>query len=450
MNDPLTIIVIDDDNAVLKSLQQTLELEEYQVRGFNSAKQALSSITANQNLVVITDINMPEMDGLAFLKLALNLDPGLPVIMLTGHGNIETAVAAMRTGAYDFLEKPFSTEHLLDIVKRAAEKRSLILENQALKVELEAQSGPGPRILGNSPQIKQLRRVLSHIKDAPADVLLQGETGTGKDLVARFLHDHSKRAAHPFVAINCGAVPETMIESELFGHEAGAFTGALKRRIGKLAYAHKGTLFLDEIESMPITLQIKLLRVLEERIVEPLGTNKAINLDIRVIAATKADLQSLSAQGLFRSDLYYRLNVVSVQIPPLRDRTEDLPLLLENFVRVASSRYQIDPPAIPLSRHQALKQHNWPGNVRELRNLAERFVLMGDQAELLAPGMNNGQVEDLSLIEQVARFERTLLSDALRQHQGRLKDVQYSLGLARKTLYEKMKKYNLEKDDYKE
>jgi two-component system C4-dicarboxylate transport response regulator DctD len=237
------------------------------------------------------------MDGVTFLKNALSIDAEFTVVMLTGHGDISTAVESMRLGAYDFIEKPFSNEYILDVLKRAGEKRALVLENRALKDELDAQTGAGPRLLGNTQKIKALRRLLMQIKDIPADVLIRGETGSGKDLVARFLHYNSHRRNENFVAINCGAIPETMIESELFGFEAGAFTSAQKKRIGKIEHANGGTFFLDEIESMPMALQIKLLRVLEDRVIEPLGSNRSVDLDIRVIAAAKIDLLELVDKG---------------------------------------------------------------------------------------------------------------------------------------------------------
>ncbi|GAB3516868.1 sigma-54-dependent transcriptional regulator [Photobacterium alginatilyticum] len=443
------VIFIDDEKSIRDALGQTLELEDYDVTLFASAKPALEMLDSQYPGVIISDINMPGIDGIDFLRQALAIDPELCIILLTGHGDISMAVDAMRLGAYDFLEKPFSTDNLLDVVKRAADKRELVLENRDLRRELEAQSGPGPRILGNTPQMKQLRRILSHIKDTPADVMIHGETGTGKELVARFLHDHSVRQNHPFVAINCGAIPETMIESELFGYEAGAFTGAQKKRVGKIAHANGGTLFLDEIESMPMSLQIKLLRVLEERAVEPLGSNKTVPLDIRIIAATKDDLKQMSDRGLFRHDLYYRLNVVSVDIPPLRERKDDIPMLFQNFTRSASTRYGVEPPSINLEQQQKLLEHDWPGNVRELRNLAERLILMGDTTTL----SDSSQFSDAPLIhtlaERMNQFEYTLLSDALKRHNGRLKEVQAELGLARKTLYDKMKKHHIDKDDYK-
>ncbi|CAG9295649.1 sigma-54-dependent transcriptional regulator [Celerinatantimonas diazotrophica] len=445
----IPVMLIDDDPDILRSLGQTLMIEDFPCQSFSSAVTALKNLDSDWPGVIITDINMPQMDGLTFMHRALAIDADLPIILLTGHGDISTAVQAMRDGAYDFLEKPFSSDHLLEVVARAAEKRQLTQENRSLRQEIEAQSSPGPRILGISASMVHLRKILTQIKDMPADVLIHGETGSGKELIARFLHDHSNRRQANFVAINCGAIPETMIESELFGFEAGAFTGANKKRIGKIAYADGGTLFLDEIESMPMPLQIKLLRVLEERSVEPLGSNQTVALNIRIVAATKCDLKAASDEGWFRRDLYYRLNVVTIEIPPLRERREDIPLLWENFIKVACSRYQLEPPSLSKTVLTELAGYDWPGNVRELRNLAERLVLMGEDA-LKQISSAEQQGANLSLSEQLARFEKTLLQDALTRHQGNLKAVQEDLNMGRKTLYEKMRKYQLDKQDFKD
>lgn len=449
MSNTRPVMVIDDEPHIAKALHQLLTLEDYDCMQFQSPKDALAQLDANWNGVIVSDINMPDMDGIEFLKHALSIDQDYSIILLTGHGDISMAVDAMRNGAYDFLEKPFSNDSLLESIRRGYERRQLVLENRDLRRELEAQSGPGPRIIGSDPKIQALRRVLTRIKDTPADVLIHGETGTGKELVARFLHDHSLRSKGPFVAINCGAIPEHLIESELFGHEAGAFTGANQKRVGKFAFAEGGTLFLDEIESMPELLQVKLLRVLEQRTIEPLGSNKSIPLDFRVLAATKLDLKTLSEAGEFREDLYYRLNVINVFIPPLRDRMDDIPLLFENFLRVSSSRYQMEVPRLSSKLQAWLKSHSWPGNVRELRNIAERYILMGDE-----PGFADIELEtdtnlSLTLAEQMARFEKTLLQDALAVSLGKLKPVQEKLGLPRKTLYEKLRKYGLDKEEYK-
>ncbi len=444
----LPIYIIDDEPTILRSLQQLLQLEGYKVDVFTDAREAMRKLEPDFNGVLISDINMPGMDGVAFLREALKLDPELSIVMLTGHGDISTAVESMRLGAYDFIEKPFSNEHILDVIKRAGEKRALVLENRELKNELDAQAGAGPRILGHTTKIKALRRILLQIRDIPADVLIKGETGAGKDLVARFLHYNSKRQNENFVAINCGAIPESMIESELFGFEAGAFTSAQKKRVGKIEHANGGTFFLDEIESMPMALQIKLLRVLEDRRIEPLGSNRQVELDIRVIAAAKVDLLELVEKGEFREDLYYRLNVINVEIPPLRERKEDISLLFQHFAAIASTRFHTDAPRLTNEQLLRLQQHNWPGNIRELRNAAERFVLMGGQTAFDdgTPGVEN---DKLTLVEKVAHYERQLLQESLRANEGRLTDVQQHLGLPRKTLYDKMRKHGLDKGDYK-
>ncbi|RMF13499.1 MAG: sigma-54-dependent Fis family transcriptional regulator [Gammaproteobacteria bacterium] len=445
------VLFIDDEAAVRKAVQQTLMLEGWSTTLFEQPRMALEHLTPNWPGVVVTDLSMPDMDGMAVLDAVQRLDAEIPVVLVTGHGDISLAVEAMRRGAYDFIEKPFSSERLVDTVRRALEKRTMALEIRSLKQELAVQNAPGPRLLGNTPAIRRLRQMLHSIMDMPADVLLQGETGTGKDLIARYLHEHSQRREHNFVAINCGAVPENLIESELFGHEAGAFTGADKLRIGKLEYANGGTLFLDEIESMPLALQVRLLRVLEERQVERLGSNTLIPLDIRVIAATKVDLKQLSESGEFRSDLYYRLNTLSVEIPPLRDRPEDIPLLFEHFAIIASARFQREMVPLSVSQVQRLLTHDWPGNVRELRNLAERYVLMGDVAldDLEGGAWPQSGDAQQTLPERVEWFEQSIIREAMQRHKGVIKDVMVELGLPRKTLYDKLAKYGIRRQDFR-
>ncbi len=446
------IILVDDEKHIRLAAGQTLELAGYEVTALDRGDRVLELLSDDWSGVLVSDINMPGMDGLELLERVRAIDPDLPMILITGHGDISMAVGAMRAGAYDFIEKPFATDLLLDVVRRAMEKRALTIENRRLKLELEAQSAPGPRLLGNAQAIKQLRRLLHSIADAPADILIQAETGSGKDLMARYIHEHSARRDHNFVAINCGAVPENLIESELFGHEKGAFTDARTRRIGKFEHANGGTLFLDEIESMPLALQIKLLRVLEERAIERLGSNELIALDLRVIAATKTDLKALAARGEFREDLYYRLNVVRLDIPPLRERREDIALLFQHFALVASAQYNREIPLLSAERLHNLMLHDWPGNVRELRNLAERYVLLGESCtfdfedRLITD--NNGSASQ-SLPDQVERFEKMLIQAALSRTGGSIKDTLEYLDLPRKTLYDKMKKYDLDKSDFK-
>jgi len=446
------VLLVDDERHIRLAAGQTLELAGYDVTPLTSAEAALPLLSDEWPGVVVTDINMPGIDGLELMRRVMAIDADLPVILISGHGDISMAVSAIRDGAYDFIEKPFASELLLDVVRRAMDKRRLTLENRRLRIELETQSAPGPRIIGNTPQIQQLRRLIRAIADTPADILITAETGSGKDLLARFIHEHSIRCEKNFVAINCGAVPESLIESELFGHEAGAFTDAKVRRIGKFEHANGGTLFLDEIESMPMPLQIKLLRVLEERAIERLGSNKVIALDLRIVAATKVDLRKLCEEGGFREDLYYRLNVLRVDIPPLRERRDDIPLLFHHFALVASAQYGREVLPLPAERMHSLMTHDWPGNVRELRNLAERYVLLGESCIFdfdNRPITQSDSRNSMTLPEQIDRFEKMLLHTELARHGGSIKDTLESLGLPRKTLYDKMKRYGLDKDDYK-
>ncbi len=446
----MRVMLVDDDPYIRDSAGQTLELEGYELVAHANAETAFAALSPGWPGVVVTDINMPGMTGIELLQKIKDLDADIPVIIITGHGDISMAVTAIREGAYDFIEKPFASDLLLDVCRRASEKRALTLENRALRQELAEHNAAGPRLIGTSPGVQQLRNVVRAVADTPADILIHGETGTGKDLLARYIHENSNRRAANFVAINCGAVPENLIESELLGHEAGAFTDAKTRRIGKLEHAQGGTLFLDEIESMSMALQVKLLRVLEERQIERLGSNKTIDLDLRVIAATKVDLREAASRGDFREDLYYRLNVVRVDIPPLRERREDIPLLFKHFALVASSQFGREVAPLSPEQMQALVMQDWQGNVRELRNLAERYVLLGDAFALDGePQAFATQMADLSLPQRVENFEKTLIQNELERHAGSIKETLVALNVPRKTLYDKMRKYGLDKADYK-
>ncbi len=450
MTEP-SVIFVDDDPHIRQAISQTFALEDLPVACFEDAPSALAQVSAEFAGVVLCDYNMPGMDGLELLDRIRNLDDAIPVVILTGQGDISTAVSAMQQGAYDFIEKPFDHEELIELLRHALEKRHLALENRRLKAQLRHLARPGPRILGDSAGMQKVVATIDPVLDISANILLHGETGSGKDALARYIHENSRRSAHNFVAINCGAVPENLIESELFGHEAGAFTGADKRRIGKIEHAHKGTLFLDEVESMPMPLQVKLLRVLEEQKVERLGSNVVQDVDVRIIAATKADLKKLSDDGEFRSDLYYRLNVVKVDIPPLRERKEDIPLLFHHFVLIAAARY--DRESVPLDAGQAarLMQHSWPGNVRELRNLAERYVLLGPAAlDENDPSGTANVAGRQTLSEMMDGFERSAIISALNACHGSIKDTMVQLGIARKTLYDKMRKHGLDKAQFKD
>ncbi|MEW8313650.1 MAG: sigma-54 dependent transcriptional regulator [Candidatus Thiodiazotropha endolucinida] len=444
------VFFIDDEIDLRLANEQTLELAGFQVRVFEKAEDALKLIDNQTGGIVVSDIRLPGLDGLALLQRLQQMDATLPVILITGHGDISMAVDAMQKDAYDFIEKPFSSERLVDTVRRALEKRRLVLENRTLKTELNAQNSLGPRIIGKTSAMKALKNTINQLADTAADILLMGETGTGKELVARSLHEHSQRRDKNFVAVNCGAIPENLIESELFGHEKGAFTGAETLRIGKFEYANHGSVFLDEVESMPLPAQVRLLRVLQERSLERIGSNESIELDIRIVAATKVDLKAAAERGEFREDLYYRLNVVTLELPPLRERREDIPLLFQHFLLVAAARYGKVAPAMPDNISQKLMSFNWPGNVRELRNAAERFVLLGDECGLqLDEKSVTSPCVPLTLPEHVEVFERAMIEQALSESGGVIKKTMELLGLPRKTLYDKMQKYGLDKRLYK-
>ncbi|WP_413284025.1 sigma-54-dependent transcriptional regulator [Vibrio sp. MA40-2] len=442
------VFFIDDEPDMRLAHEQSFELEGISARFFADAESALLA-AKNDGLpyVVVTDICLPGISGQALLNSFKSQDSELPVILITGHGDISMAVQSMQDGAYDFIEKPFSNDRLIDTVKRAKDKRRLIQENIKLKQDLKANKTLGPRIIGESASMQDLRQTITTIADTDADILLFGETGTGKELVARSLHEQSSRRENNFVAVNCGAVPENLIESELYGHEKGAFTGAESKRIGKFEFAQGGTLFLDEIESMPMQAQIRLLRVLQERVIERVGSNQTISINIRVIAATKVDLKQAASEGTFRQDLYYRLNVVTLHLPPLRDRKEDIPALFHHFLLVAAARYKKAATTLPQGEVQTLISHSWPGNVRELRNAAERYVLLGKLVQLEQD--TNSVCINSSLAAQVAEFEKSAIEQALIESGGSIKDTMEILNLARKTLYDKMQRYELDKDNYK-
>ncbi|MGP9825729.1 sigma-54-dependent transcriptional regulator [Ectopseudomonas khazarica] len=439
MSDRLTVLIVEDDPHVLLGCQQALALEDIPSIGVSSAEEALAQVDSDFAGIVVSDIRLPGIDGLELLTRLKQRDASLPVVLITGHGDIGMAVGAMRDGAYDFMEKPFSPERLVDVARRALEQRALAREVSALRRQLAGRQALEQRIIGRSPAMQQLRELIANVADTNANVLIEGETGTGKELVARCLHDFSRRQSKQFVALNCGGLPESLFESEIFGHEAHAFTGAGKRRIGKIEHADGGSLFLDEIESMPLNLQIKLLRVLQEHSLERLGSNQSVAVDCRVIAATKSDLDELGKRGEFRSDLYYRLNVVTLELPPLRERREDIALLFEHFLQLAALRFDRAVPELDRQTLAALSAHDWPGNVRELRNIAERFALG------LPVFKKSGQADNntLGFNEAVEAFERSLLSAALERHAGNLSQAAQTLGMAKTTLFDKVKKYGL-------
>ncbi len=440
MADTLKVLIVEDDAAVNRGCRQALQLEGIAAESVDSGEAGWRAVTEIGPAVVITDIRLPGMDGIELMGRIHALDADLPVVLMTGHGDIALAVQAMRDGAQDFIEKPFSSAHLVEVTRRALEKRRLVLEVRELRARLGDSRSIETKLIGNSAAMQHVRRRIADLGPTSADVLICGETGTGKEQVARCLHQASPRRNGNFVAINCGGLPETLMDSEIFGHETGAFTGASKRRIGKIEHASGGTLFLDEIESMPMPMQIKLLRVLQERTLERLGSNQVIEVDCRIVAATKVDLADLSEEGSFRADLYYRLNVATIPLPPLRDRRGDIGLLFEHFALQAAARYDKPVPKLDSERLAALMVYRWPGNVRELKNAADRWVL----------GVEGGLPLDLiegaaarPLAETMEAFERMLISEALRRNRMSLARTAEELKMAKTTLFDKIRRHGL-------
>ena len=442
------VILIDDDPHLRQALYQTLDLAGLKVLPLAEANGLAERIGRDWPGVVVSDIRMPGMDGLELLAQLHGQDPELPVLLITGHGDVPLAVQAMRAGAYDFLEKPFASDALLDSVRRALALRALVMDNRSLRLALSDRQLLSSRLVGVSPAMLRLREQIGALAATKADVLILGETGSGKEVVARALHDLSARRNGPFVAINAGALAESVVESELFGHEPGAFTGAQKRRIGKFEFANGGTLFLDEIESMSLDVQVKLLRLLQERVVERLGGNQLIPLDIRVIAATKEDLRQAADQGRFRADLYYRLNVAPLRIAPLRERGEDVLMLFDYVAGEASVRHDLTPNVLQPAQRALLLRHTWPGNVRELQNVAERFALglelaLDNSAEG-QPAAGNEVAGGLS--EQVEHFEKSLIAAELERTPSSMSSLAEALGVPRKTLHDKLRQHGLNFD----
>ncbi len=440
---PSQVLLVDDDPDFRASTAQSLDLAGLPVQEFAQGERVLALVGFGFPGVVVTDIRMAGIDGLSLMNRIHDIDRDIPVILITGHGDVPLAVRAMREGAYDFLEKPFATAQLTESVARAAEYRRLVLENRLLRAAAGQADDLEQRLVGRSAAIVDLRRRIRTIAPTEADVLVVGETGTGKDLVARALHDLSPRASRPFIAIDCAALPAALIESELFGHEAGAFPGALRPRYGKFEHARGGTVLLDDIGSMPPETQGKLLHVIERRTITRLGSNEAVPLDVRFLATSRVPLEEEAAAGRFRADLLYRLNVVTLTVPPLAARRDDVALLFLKLLSEAAGRHRLDPAPPPASVVGAVAQRDWPGNVRELRNAADRYA-MG----LGLDGPETAGAAPARLADQVADFERRAIESALAAHRGMLRPVYESLGLSRKTLWEKMQKYGIDKAGY--
>jgi len=439
-----SILIVDDESGIRQSLTSILEDEGYQVQAVSSGEECLAAMEQKHVDLVLLDVWLPGMDGLATLeKLRDAPDPPM-IVMISGHGNIETAVRSTKLGAFDFVEKPLSLEKIIVVVKNALEFLRLEGENQRLRAEL----GQRYQVIGESVPMKALRQQIALAAPTNGRVLIYGESGTGKELVARALHAASQRRDRQFVEVNCAAIPEELIESELFGHRKGSFTGASEDKVGKFQKADEGTLFLDEVGDMSLKTQSKVLRVLEEQRFEPVGSNQATTVDVRVIAATNKKLDEEIARGAFREDLFYRLNVVPFYVPALRERIEDLPVLAGHFLAEFSAAYGRKPKELSEAALEVLSRYPWPGNVRELRNLIERLVIVCPQQRIephhLPPEVFRGAARSpqkpyATLHEARSAYERELILRKLEEHQWNMTRTAGALGLERSHLYRKMK-----------
>lgn len=437
------ILLVEDDEEMRLATALALELADFTVRSLDNAEQALHRVGFGFNGIVITDIRMPGMDGMTLMGQIRDLDPEIPVILITGHGDVQLAVRAIREGAYDFVEKPFANSDLVDVCTKAMDWRQLVLENRILRASAGHPDDLEMRLTGRSAPMIELRHKVRAVGPTDADVLIEGDVGVGKEVTARALHDLSHRADKPFVVINCAALPAGLVESELFGHEAGAFPGALRARFGKFELARGGTILLDEIGAMSLEVQAKLLRVLEERSITRLGTNDAFPLDVRFMATSKLDLEREVAEGHFRAELLYRLNVVTLHVPALSERAEDVPMLFLKLVGEAAARYRQEPVDVSPQVLAAVAEREWRGNVRELRNAADRFGLgLGASFASARGSAENGAT---TLAERLAAAEKTIIANSLAAHGGKVKPVYESLGLSRKALYMKMRRHGLER-----
>jgi two-component system response regulator AtoC len=451
------VLVVDDDPGTRKVARANLGLEGFEVLLASSGAEALARLGEADPLAVVSDLKMPDLDGIALMGQVHAQRPGLPFVLVTAHATVETAVAALRQGAAHYLTKPIRYDELALVLRQAVGHERARRDVVRLRGELERAAG-FEELIGSSPAMREVFTMVDQVAPADATVLLRGETGTGKELVARAIHRRSARRERPFVAVNCTAVPRELMESEFFGHEKGAFTGAVARRVGRFEQADGSTLFLDEVGDLDLAIQAKLLRVLQEQEITRVGARDPVKVDVRIVTATNRDLEAAVKEGRFRDDLYYRLNVIPIRLPPLREKPQDLPVLLEHFLRSFAQRYGRPAPAPPGDTLAALQAYAWPGNVRELRNLCERAVLMGWAGVLSMVGAARTEAAalvdpTLPLLEArqrlVERFEREYLTRLLREHRGRIGEVARAAGIAERNLYEKMKAYGLSRDDYR-
>ncbi|MCF6344467.1 MAG: sigma-54 dependent transcriptional regulator [Devosiaceae bacterium] len=441
----IEVLFVDDEEDLRRAVGQMLDLAGLKSRILSSANTALALISHDFAGIIVSDIRMEQLNGMELLKQVVKIDKELPVLLVTGHGDVNLAVNAMRDGAYDFIEKPFSQERFLDAINRAIEKRRLTLENRQLRNSINIKNDDLDNlIIGNSATMQTIKNQIRTIAQSSSDILIIGDTGTGKELSARAIHSLSPNKASPFIAINCAALPHDMIERELFGYEAGAFSGASRARFGKFEHGRNGTIFLDEIISLPQNVQAKLLRVIEENSITRLGSNEAIALNARFIASSSIDLEQAANEGNFRKDLLYRLNVITLKMPTLKQRQEDIVGLFIYLTKQAAIRLHQEPPSISDNLISSLNHKEWPGNVRELQNFAERYV-MGIENDI----SEQETIKHGVLSKRIAAVERQIIANELVAQSGRLKATYEALGISRKSLYEKMQKHNLSSKDFK-
>jgi len=445
-----TILVVDDEKNIREGLAEALSLDGHAVRTAADGAEALRAVEESLVDLVITDLKMPALSGSELLKTLASRYPGLPVIVLTGHGTIEDAVEAMRYGAFDFLTKPVNLDHLSMLAKRALERGELSRKNRELEAEIEAQRRSSS-IIGSSQEMKRVFELVRRVAPTKASVLVTGESGVGKELVADAIHNLSPRRDGPFVKVHCAALAESLLESELFGHEKGSFTGAQARKRGRFELADKGSLFLDEIGEINQNVQIKILRVLQERRFERVGGEETVETDVRIVAATNRDLKKEIAEGRFREDLYYRLNVVNIHVPPLRERRDDIPLLAMAFLKEFAGENGKSVEGFDPKARSALYAYGWPGNVRELRNCVESAVVMarGGLVGLddLPPTLRaSGEDRDIRVPagSSLAEAEKILIRETLAAQNGNKSRSAEILGIGRKTLYQKIEEYGIE------
>ncbi|HMB90609.1 MAG TPA: sigma-54 dependent transcriptional regulator [Rhodothermales bacterium] len=457
-----TILVVDDEASIRRTLREILEYEKFDVEEAEDGEEALEKLRSGPYDVVLLDIKMPKRDGMEVLEMLSDEMPEVPVVMISGHANVETAVEATKLGAFDFIEKPPDLNRLLVTVRNALDRGQLETENRRMRQTIvEQHEGELTPILGESPAIKRIKETIKRVAPTEARVLITGQPGTGKELVAKWIHHRSNRKDGPIVEVNCAAIPSELIESELFGHEKGSFTGATKQRIGKFEQAHEGTLFLDEIGDMSLSAQAKVLRALQENRISRVGGDRSIPVDVRVVAATNKDLLKEIEEGNFREDLYHRISVILIHLPPLKERREDIPLILNHFADRLARRNGVGPKSFSSDALERMKNYEWRGNVRELHNVVERLLILSEGDEIgvqdaeryVQAGASNAnpvgslinRYDDFSDFRDMA--EKLFIEQKLLEFEWNVSKTAEAIGIQRSHLYNKMNKYNIERED---